>query len=155
MKDKLRAYLRASRGFTLVELLVVIAIISIMVLLVIVALNPLERIRDANDKNAQNTGRQLGSAVAGCITKELSRTPTVNPFQAATCADAADGGFLETSGYVANMAPYATAGVTLTVGAENICITVPNDGGHGGNAVTFNTTDSSISDPEVGAGACI
>lgn len=154
MTDKLRSHLKKQRGFTLVELLVVIAIIAILVLLVIVALNPLERIRDANDRSAQNTARQLGSAVVSCITKEQSRTPVVDPFNAATCADAADGGFLEPA-YVADMAAYAARGVTMTVGTENICITVPNDGGHGGNAVTFNTADSSLSDPEVGAGTCL
>ena len=151
MKDKLRAYLAKTKGFTLVELLVVIAIIAILVLLVIIALDPIERIRDANDRNAQNAVRQAGSALEVCITKELSRQPPGDPFGAATCVVPA---FLQSEGYITNVA--SLTGVTLTVSATpNLCALHDNAGGHGpGNDVTWNSDDTITSDPEVAAGTC-
>lgn len=145
---KLRSHLRGSRGFTLVELLVVIAIIAILVLLVIVALNPLERIRDANDRNAQNSVRQGAAAVSACIVKEQSRTPPVDPFAAGSpCSSAAN---LAAGNYISNAA--SLAGVTFTVSAGNICLTHGNTGGH--NPVTWNFDTGVVSDPEVAAGTC-
>ena len=141
MKDKLRAYLRDSKGFTLVELLVVIAIIAILVLLVIVAINPIERIRDANDRNAQNSVRQAATAISACIVKEQSRTPAVNPFAAGSpCQSAAN---LATGLYISNAASLAGA---------NICVSNANTGGHA--SVTWNFNTGLVSDPDVGASTC-
>lgn len=149
MKDKLRSYLRASKGFTLVELLVVIAIIAILVLLVIVAINPIERIRDANDRNAQNSVRQAATAISACIVKEQSRTPAVNPFAAGSpCQSAAN---LATGLYISNAA--SLAGVVWgTPAAANICVSNANTGGHA--SVTWNFNTGLVSDPEVGASTC-
>ena len=144
MKDKLRAYLRDSKGFTLVELLVVIAIIAILVLLVIVAINPLERIRDAQDRNAQNSVRQAASAAATCVTKELSRTPPGTPFT--SC----DNAFLVAQNYVQTAG--SLTGVTVTPTGTDICITHPNANGHGPVAWLYST--SQINDPDGGAPPC-
>ena len=65
----LKAYLSESKGFTLVELLIVIAIIAILVLIVIVAINPLQRIHDASDQAAGSDVRSVASAVEGCIAR--------------------------------------------------------------------------------------
>ena len=67
MIEKLRSHLRKSKGFTLVELLVVIAIIAILVLIVIVAINPAERINDARDKAAESDVRSTASAMEACL----------------------------------------------------------------------------------------
>jgi prepilin-type N-terminal cleavage/methylation domain-containing protein len=67
--EKLRSHLRKTRGFTLVELLIVIAIIAILVLIVIVAINPIQRIHDANDSRASSAVRQVATAVEGCLTQ--------------------------------------------------------------------------------------
>ncbi|MCH7541815.1 type II secretion system protein [Patescibacteria group bacterium] len=148
MIDKLRSHLAKERGFTLVELLVVIAIIAILVLLVIVAINPLERIRDANDRTAQNSVRQGAAAVSACIVKEQSKTPVVDPFAAGSpCVSAAN---LQTGLYISNVA--SLTGVTFSNTATNICLTAANAGGHA--VVTWNFTTGQVSDPDVGAGVC-
>lgn len=69
MIEKLRSHLKKTRGFTLVELLIVIAIIAILVLIVIIALNPLQRIHDANDSRASNSVRSVAIAIEGCLTR--------------------------------------------------------------------------------------
>lgn len=151
MEDKLRARLGKSKGFTLVELLVVIAIIAILVLLVIIALNPIERIRDANDRNAQNAVRQAGSAVMSCITKELATGGT--PWAAGFCDNEAAGGFLEAQGYIQSAASLAGVAVAVNAAGTSICASVPNAGGHLGQ-VTWNSDDTLVSNPDVATGVC-
>lgn len=155
MKDKLRAHLAKTKGFTLVELLVVIAIIAILVLLVIIALDPIERIRDANDRTAQNAVRQAGTAVAACIVKEQSRTPPVNPFVAAgPCDTPAD---LAAAFYISNAASLAGIDDPFTLAAGNICVHHLNAGGHNGGVgggVTWNFNVGLVSDPEAGGQVC-
>lgn len=68
MVEKLRSHLRKTRGFTLVELLIVIAIIAILVLIVIIAINPIQRIQDATDRTAESNVRSVATAVEGCLT---------------------------------------------------------------------------------------
>ena len=153
MIEKLRSHLSKERGFTLVELLVVIAIIAILVLLVIVALNPLERIRDANDRTAQNAVRQGAAAVSACIVKEQSRPVPVDPFAAGSpCSSPAD--LAAAPGlYISNVASLNGVDDPFTVTATNICLNHPNAGGH--FPVTWNFTTGQVSDPDVAAGACL
>ena len=91
MKDKLRAYLKDSKGFTLVELLIVIAIIAILVLIVIVAINPLQRIHDATDQQASSDVRSVASAVEGCIARNDGIEANCNDVAELTLAEGAGG----------------------------------------------------------------
>ncbi|MEX0621596.1 MAG: prepilin-type N-terminal cleavage/methylation domain-containing protein [Candidatus Woykebacteria bacterium] len=68
MIEKLKSRLSTSKGFTLVELLIVIAIIAILVLIVIIAINPIQRIQDATDRTAESNVRAVATAVEGCLT---------------------------------------------------------------------------------------
>ncbi|OGY22239.1 MAG: hypothetical protein A2126_04790 [Candidatus Woykebacteria bacterium GWB1_45_5] len=72
MIEKLRSHLRKSKGFTLVELLIVIAIIAILVVIVIIAINPIERLNDASDRRAASNVRATGTLIATCITQSLA-----------------------------------------------------------------------------------
>jgi len=51
------------KGFTLMELLIVIVIIGILAVAVLAALNPLEQIRRANDSGKKANARELVSAI--------------------------------------------------------------------------------------------
>lgn len=56
-------YKRAAKGFTLVELLIVIAIIAILAAIVFVALNPLQRFKDARDARRWSDAAELLNAI--------------------------------------------------------------------------------------------
>ena len=151
MTEKLRSHLGKTRGFTLVELLIVIAIIAILVLLVIVALDPLERLRDTQDRNAQNEVRQGASAVAACITKETAAGGT--PFTAAgPCDDAAGlagGGYISNAASLGNLDQWA---LVATAGAENICLGHANANGH--ERVIWNFNTGVVTDAEAVGNTC-
>lgn len=55
--------LKSSKGFTLVELLVVIGILGILIVALIAALDPLEQIRRGTDSSRKTAARDLQSAV--------------------------------------------------------------------------------------------
>ena len=87
MIKRLRSHLDKTKGFTLVELLVVIAIIAILVLLVIIAINPIQRIHDANDRTAEGNVRAVATAVEGCLTRndeDFTACDTQGELQSAT-----------------------------------------------------------------------
>ena len=53
------------KGFTLVELLVVMAVLAVLAGGLIVAINPADKIRQANDTKVQNDISQIASAASG------------------------------------------------------------------------------------------
>lgn len=65
----MKKFLKKQKGFTLVELLIVIAIIAILVVIVIIAINPVQRIRDANDRRAASNVRSVATAIEGCLSR--------------------------------------------------------------------------------------
>jgi prepilin-type N-terminal cleavage/methylation domain-containing protein len=65
-------FLKKQKGFTLVELLIVIAIIAILVVIVIIAINPIERLNDARDRTAASNVRATGTLIATCVTQALT-----------------------------------------------------------------------------------
>ncbi|MDP2671384.1 MAG: prepilin-type N-terminal cleavage/methylation domain-containing protein [bacterium] len=126
MIDKLRSHLEGMRGakkdkgFTLVELLVVIAIIAVLVLIVIVAINPIQRLADAADRRASANVRSTGTLIQTCITQRAPTTSSAVLYSATAgtgCADIAAGGTLSTYGTPAN-------GVTIeaNAGTTDICV---------------------------------
>jgi prepilin-type N-terminal cleavage/methylation domain-containing protein len=67
--EKLRSHLKQEKGFTLVELLIVIAIIAILVIIALIAIDPIQRIHDANDRAAASDVRQVATAFEGCVAR--------------------------------------------------------------------------------------
>jgi prepilin-type N-terminal cleavage/methylation domain-containing protein len=61
-----------SRGFTLVEILVVIAILAILLTLVVVAINPAARINASKDAQALANVSQLGKSFEACINDRMT-----------------------------------------------------------------------------------
>ena len=60
------------KGFTLVELLVVIAIIAILGVVAIAAINPIAKINAANDAKAMANVTEIGKAFEACLTEKMS-----------------------------------------------------------------------------------
>ncbi|OGY23414.1 MAG: hypothetical protein A2172_04260 [Candidatus Woykebacteria bacterium RBG_13_40_15] len=69
----MKKFLKKQKGFTLVELLIVIAIIAILVVIVIIAINPIERLNDARDRTAASNVRATGTLIATCVTQALAQ----------------------------------------------------------------------------------
>lgn len=63
MKTKFLLNKFSSKGFTLVELLVVIAVIGIMAAAVLIAINPVAKINQAKDGNVKSDVSQLANAL--------------------------------------------------------------------------------------------
>ena len=54
---------KLSKGFTMIELLIVIAVIGILAVAVLSAINPLEQIRRGRDTGSRSDSEQLISAI--------------------------------------------------------------------------------------------
>lgn len=61
-----------TKGFTLVELLIVIAVLGVLVATVVTVINPAKRIKQANDAKIKNDIGQLASAMQAYYTFNLS-----------------------------------------------------------------------------------
>lgn len=66
------------KGFTLLELLLVIAIIAILAGLIIFNLNPAQRLRDSNDARVRSDISAIASAAALYITDKSGRYSTLS-----------------------------------------------------------------------------
>lgn len=71
--------LNISKGFTLVELLVVIAVLGVLAAVLIVALNPAEQLEKGRDAGRLSSVTQLGQAMQNYVTNQGTGTyPTAS-----------------------------------------------------------------------------
>jgi prepilin-type N-terminal cleavage/methylation domain-containing protein len=71
-------FLGNKKGFTLIELMVVVAIIAILVIIVIVAINPAQRVNDSSDRRAASNVRAGGTLIATCVARNQGSYASCN-----------------------------------------------------------------------------
>jgi prepilin-type N-terminal cleavage/methylation domain-containing protein len=73
-----KSQMSSSKGFTLVELLVVIGVLGVLAAAVLTAINPLEQLARGRDAGRKSTINQLGNAVQAYFTSQNGVYPTGN-----------------------------------------------------------------------------
>jgi prepilin-type N-terminal cleavage/methylation domain-containing protein len=104
---------KITKGFTLIEILLVIAILSILLVVVFAALNPAQRLEDTRNSRRWNDVNQVLTAIHECIIDN----------DAATCGlTANDLTYQLGDSSAGNCDGSATLGSTLCTGAEAACL---------------------------------
>jgi len=94
-----------NKGFTLVELLVVVAILALLAVAVIVAINPATMLSNAKTNQAKRDVKVVADAIERCITSYLVANPTATEATAiSNCYTAAQLGITTTTGQDLNKA---------------------------------------------------
>ena len=155
------------KGFTLIEMLVVIAIIAIVSGVVIVGINPSKRIADAQDSRARQDVRSVASAIEACLSwadpSPTAGNASTNFVQG--CGDATVGvtnrlvttpaaGCVPAAGTTCG-GPFARAiptSVTISVDSTN-AFACANEQGASGSYWKYSTKTGSVSGPNTAA-AC-
>jgi len=78
-----------NKGFTLVELLVVVAILALLAVAVIVAINPATMLSNAKTNQAKRDVKVAADAIERCITSYLIANPTATEATAILACDTA------------------------------------------------------------------
>lgn len=74
----IKSNISSQKGFTLVELLVVIGVLGVLAAAVLTAINPLEQLARGRDGGRKSTVSQLGNAVQSYYTSQNAVYPTGN-----------------------------------------------------------------------------
>lgn len=82
--------LSQNKGFTLVELLVVIGVLGVLAAAVLTAVNPLEQLSRGRDAGRKNTIAQLGNAAQAYYTSQGGAYPTANATWITTLVNSGD-----------------------------------------------------------------
>jgi prepilin-type N-terminal cleavage/methylation domain-containing protein len=106
----------ANKGFTLIEILIVIVIIAILALVVFIALNPVGRIADSNNTSRVSNIQQIFKAIQTYTVDHGGNYPANIP------APSSGSVILTTSAYGYNITGSATGATGATVGTP-YCVT--------------------------------
>lgn len=101
----------ANKGFTLIEMLLVIVIVGILMGAVVVGVNPVKRINDAKDAVVKSNVGTVGSAIEACYTKNQATWTACDTLQ-----ELEDDGFIKEADLL--------TGVTIMLdgGSTNVCV---------------------------------
>jgi len=98
------------KGFTLVELLIVIAIIGVLAVVVLVAINPVEQLAKTRDSGRISTVTQIGHALQAYYTSHATQT-NAWPGDASWSTDLTASGELSTFPSGVGYSPTPTGGI--------------------------------------------
>ena len=150
------------KGFTLIEMLVVIAIIAIVSGVVIVGINPAKRIADAQDSKARQDVRSVASAIEACLSwadpSPAAGNASTNFVQACGLAGGGQLTVTPAAGCVPTAAvacggPFARAVPTAVTISNNGTYACANEQGATGSYWKYSTSTGSVSGPNAAA-AC-
>lgn len=159
---KLSKFKNIKRGFTLIEILLVIAILSILLVVVFAALNPATRLQDTRNSRRWNDVNQYLTAIHECIVdndgalascglnddgteREIVADATVTTGCSAVCGVAADGNCadmstLVTQNYLGSLpvdpTTPATDHTSYSVTTSGGIVTVNACGAEGGESIS-------------------
>lgn len=116
----MKSHQSANKGFTLLELLLVIAIIAILAGLIIFNLNPAQRLRDSNDAKVRSEVSAIAGAIGLYVTDNqgsfgtvvLPRTLRSITFSAAASVNL---NALKTGGFIQTMPSHPSTGTQYRI----------------------------------------